>query len=420
MLSDGVDYMLKNVLKSYDYSIVIVYILLCFFGLVMIYSSSIVWAVQQLDPPRPSDYFYQRQKIHIILSFIAFFFAAIFPYKLFQNKKVLAFIMLGSLISLSALFLFGQVYNNAQSWFQVGARSIQPSEFAKLGIIIYLAAVYGKKQSYINDFNKGVVPPLLYLLLVCFLVMVQPDFGTAAIIFMIGAFMIICSGMNIKSLAKLFLLGVTLILLISPFILMNKDEIFSEERLGRVEGFLDPFSDVQDDGYHLVNSYFAIGLGGLTGKGLGESTQKLGFLPEPHTDFIIAIISEELGIFGVGFVILSLGFIVLRGIRISTKCKDPFGSLLAIGISSMIGIQSFINLGGASGLIPITGVPLPFISYGGSSLLLLSLSLGLLVNVSCFTNYERRYKEKKDLPAAEEGQNQKFYTISGNGRMMNR
>ena len=415
--------MLKNILKSYDYSIVIVYILLCFFGLVMIYSSSIVWAVQQLDPPRPSDYFYERQKLHIIISFIAFVLAAIFPYKIFQNKKILAFIMLVTLLSLSALFVFGQVYNNAQSWFQLGARSLQPSEFAKLGIIIYLAAVYGKKQSYINDFNKGVVPPLLYLFIVCFLVLIQPDFGTAAIIFMIGAFMIICSGMNIKSLAKLFLLGLVFVLLISPFVLLNnevREEIFSQERLGRFEGFLDPFSDFQGDGYHLVNSYYAIGLGGLTGKGLGESTQKLGYLPEPHTDFIIAIISEELGIFGVGFVIFSLGFIVLRGIRISTKCKDPFGSLLAIGISSMIGIQSFINLGGATGLIPITGVPLPFISYGGSSLLLLSLSLGLLVNVSCFTNYERRYKEKKDLPTAGEDQSQKFYAIKGNRSIINR
>lgn len=389
----------------------------------MIYSSSMVWAVQQLEPPRPSDYFFQKQKVHIMISFIAFLLAAIFPYKIFQNKKILVAIMLVTIGSLIALFLFGKVYNNAQSWFQLGARSLQPSEFAKLGMIIYLAAVYGKKQSYINDFNKGVVPPLLYLFFICFLVVVQPDFGTAFIIFMIGAAMILCSGMNLKSLSKLFLLGMVFALLVSPIIYMKKDDIFSDERKGRLEAYIDPFSDVQGDGYHLVNSYYAIGLGGLFGKGLGESTQKLGYLPEPHTDFIIAVISEELGIFGVAFVILSLGFLVLKGIRISTKCKDPFGSLLAVGIASMIGIQSFINLGGASGIIPITGVPLPFISYGGSSLLLLSLSIGLLVNVSMFTNYERKYKEKKEKPETIDSKvpaNHKFYTINGNQRMVNR
>ncbi|GAA0338702.1 cell division protein FtsW [Bacillus carboniphilus] len=413
--------MLKKILKSYDYSLVITYILLCIFGLVMIYSASVVWAVQQLG--QPSDFFFQKQKINLLVSFIAFLAAAVFPYKIFQFKKSLAIIMGLITLSLFFIFIFGHTANNAQSWFKFGNSSFQPSEFAKLGLIIYLAAVYGKKQSYINDFNKGIVPPLLFLMLSVFLVAIQPDFGTAFIIFMIGALMILCSGMNLKSLFKLFLLAMVACILFSPFFLMKKDEIFSEERMGRIDGFLAPFEDVEDHGYHLVNSYYAIGLGGLFGKGLGESTQKLGYLPEPHTDFIISIISEELGIFGVGFVIFSLGFIVLKGIRVSTKCRDPFGSLLAIGISSMIGIQSFINLGGASGVIPITGVPLPFISYGGSSLLLLSLSMGLLVNVSMFTNYDRKYKESKDQTTPQDstaGPERKFYTINGNQRTISR
>src|SRR3954470_12366134 len=153
---------------------------------------------------------------------------------------------------------------------------------------------------------------------------------------------------------------------------------------------------VKDAGFHLANSFIAIGSGGVNGLGLGKSIQKLGYLPESHTDFIMAVIAEELGIWGVGFVILLLFYIVLRGIYIGLQCKDPFGSLLAIGISSMIGIQSFINLAGVSGLIPLTGVPLPYISYGGSSLLMLAGATGILVNVSMFTKYEKKYKDKQN------------------------
>ena len=142
-----------------------------------------------------------------------------------------------------------------------------------------------------------------------------------------------------------------------------------------------PFETEEGSGFQLANSLIAIGQGGLTGVGLGDSVQKYGYLPESHTDFIMAIIAEELGIFGVGFVLLSLAFIVLRGFKLSTKCKDPFGSLLLIGISSMIGIQVFINVGGVTGLIPITGITLPFISFGGTSLLLLMGSMGIYQNI---------------------------------------
>jgi cell division protein FtsW len=154
----------------------------------------------------------------------------------------------------------------------------------------------------------------------------------------------------------------------------------------------DPFADAKTSGYHLVNSYIAIGSGGINGLGLGKGIEKLGYLPEPHTDFIMAVIAEELGIWGVGFVIILLAFIVLRGFIIATRCKDPFGSLLAIGISSMIGIQAFVNLSGVSGILPLAGVPLPFVSYGGSSIIQLAIAVGILVNVSMFVNYEKKYK----------------------------
>ncbi|WP_075981058.1 FtsW/RodA/SpoVE family cell cycle protein [Bacillus massilinigeriensis] len=383
--------MFKKILKSYDYSLLIVVVLLSIFGLVMVYSSSMVTAVQRYG--YSSDFFFQKQRFNLLLAGTIFVLVALFPYKALKSNKVLIPMVALSLIGLIALFAFGHVAGGALSWVKLGTRSLQPSEFVKLSVIIYLSAVYAKKQSYINQFNKGVVPPLLYLILVCIFVAFQPDFGTAAIIFAISITIIMSSGMNMKNIAKLVTIGVVIIL---PFILFLKDEIFSKERLGRFEALGNPFAIEQDNGYHLVNSYLAIGSGGVNGLGLGQSVQKLGYLPEPHTDFIMSIIAEELGVWGVSFVLLSLGFIVLKGIIVAIRCKDPFGSLLAIGISSMIGIQSFVNLAGISGLIPLTGVPLPFVSYGGSSLLQLAIAIGILMNVSMFVNYERNYKNLQD------------------------
>jgi cell division protein FtsW len=301
----------------------------------------------------------------------------------------------GMFFTLFLLFLFGSVAGNAQSWFQLGARSIQPSEFSKLVIIIYMAAAFSKKQKNINSLNNSIAPPVIVLFSVCFLVALEPDFGTAAIILAIGLTIVLSSGIKMKKLGKFMLLIGIFALFLSPLFFWQKDNILSEERLSRLTSYMDPFKYEEDAGYHLVNSYLAIGSGGLTGRGLGQSVQKLGYLPEPHTDFIMSIIAEELGIFGVVVVIGGISFIVLHGIRIAIRSSDSFGSMLAVGISSMIGIQAFINLGGVSGVIPITGVPLPFISYGGSSLLLLSISLGILANVSMQTKYEKNYKSQK-------------------------
>lgn len=385
--------MLKKILKSYDYTLIITTILLCTFGLVMIYSSSMASAVQRYG--YPSDYFYQKQKVWLMIFTVIFLFTAIIPYKIMMFKKVLVLIVLGSILSLLGLFVFGVEKNNAQSWYPISTFLFQPSEFVKLAAIIYLAAVYAKKQAYINQFNKGVLPPLVYLFIVCALIIFQPDFGTAAIIIAIASMIIFCSGMNFKSIGKLVIMALIVLL---PLVLVSWGKFFSDEQQSRFAVLDNPFSEkyVKDEGFHLANSYIAIGSGGVNGLGLGKSIQKLGYLPESHTDFIMAVIAEELGIWGVGFVIILLFYIVLRGIYIGLQCKDPFGSLLAIGISSMIGIQSFINLAGVSGIIPLTGVPLPFISYGGSSLLMLAAATGILVNVSMFTKYEKKYKNNHE------------------------
>ncbi len=403
--------MIKKILKSYDYSLIAVYVFLCLFGLVMIYSASMVMAVERFG--WDSDHFYKRQLIFIVIGFAAFTLAAWFPYKAFKLGKIIKPFMLLIIFLLIAVHFIGTEINYAQSWINVGFMNIQPSEFAKLAVIIYLGSVYSKKQGYIDDLNKGLGPPLSLLGFICFLVFLEPDFGTAAIIFSIGIIVILCSGISKKTIFKLVGLGIGFLVVISPVIFLARGFIFTRERLSRIEAYLSPFKYAQGDGYHLVNSYLAIGAGGVKGLGLGQSVQKLGYLPEPQTDFIMSIIAEELGVFGVSFVILGLAYIVLRGIYIGVKCKDPFGTMLAIGISSMIGIQAFINLGGVSGLIPITGVPLPFISYGGSSLLVLSLSMGVLVNVSMFVKYEEKYKTKQenDLPVENINNSKKIYGV---------
>lgn len=375
----------KKKWKSYDYSLIITIVLLSLFGLVMIYSASMVSSIQRYKVD--SDYFFLKQRDIMLGAVVLFTFFATAPYRWWSKKFILIAIFVGSIVGLAGLFVYGHVAGNAQSWINIGPARIQPSEFVKTFVIIYLSAVYAKKQSYINEFNRGIAPPLFFLVIVIVLIAKQPDYGTAGIIGIIAAMIIFASGMSFKIIFKFIGIGALAITLI---LLFFKDVFLTEEQMSRLTSRSDPFAEMQDSGYHLVNSYIAIGSGGVNGLGLGKGVQKLGYLPESHTDFIMAVIAEELGLWGVAFVILSLAFIVLRGLLIGMRCKDPFGSLLAIGISCMIGVQTFINLAGISGMIPLTGVPLPFVSYGGSSFWQLTIAVGILVNISKYVNSEAK------------------------------
>ncbi len=384
--------MLKKMFQLYDYKIVIAVLLLSLFGLIMIYSSSMIIATSaKFDVSY--DYFYGKQLTSLVIASIAFLITMLLPYRIYL--RFFKIIALGCIVMLTLVFFIGTVANNAQSWISLGSFKLQPGEFVKIGVIIYLAAIFSKKQSYINDFATAVLPPLIFTVVIFLLVFFQPDLGTGILIAMIAIVMTFCSGMNIKSVLKLIMMGIVILSLLIPL----SSVLLTEEQMSRFGAAYDPFSDPQDDGMQLINSYIAIGSGGVKGLGLGNSVQKSGYLPEAHTDFIMAIISEELGIFGVGFVILLLSFIVLKGFMVARKCTDPFGSLLAIGISSMIGIQTCVNLGALTGLLPVTGVPLPFVSYGGSSLLVLMASAGVLVNISMFVNYRKQKDLSQDIAA---------------------
>jgi cell division protein FtsW len=378
--------MWKRMFHNYDYSLIVSVLLLCGFGLLMVYSASMVVAVAKFG--EESDYFFINQLVSLGIGLLAFFAAMIFPYKAYQ--KFTKLIVLGSMFMLVFVLLYGQVFNNAQSWINIAGFQFQPAEVVKLGLIVYLASVFSKKQHYISNFSRGVMPPLIVIVVLFMLIAIQPDLGTAMIVAAVAGIMIVCSGMRFKHLSALFVLaGSSVTLLFLRFL--------SGEQASRFTSAYAPFSDPTGDGWQLINSYYAIASGGLIGRGLGESIQKYGFLPEAYTDFIMAVIAEELGLFGVLFVIGLLGYIVVRGFMTGIHSKDTFGSLLAIGISGLVGVQAIINLGAVSGLLPVTGIPLPFISYGGSSLVVLMFSMGILVNISMFVNVQKKKSGNQQL-----------------------
>ena len=375
---------LKTFLKYHDYPLIIAVMLLSLFGLVMVYSASMITAVVRFHTT--SDYFFKKQTWAWMIGVVVFLLTAFVPYKHYARKKFLQFIFFVMPLPLIYVLLLGHTVNNATSWIKLGPVNVQPAEFAKIGLIVYLSGVLANKQKKLQTSPQEVLFPIYYMLFICLLIFLQPDAGTMLIIAAICLTIILSSATSKWLLIKQGVLFGIVFLLSLPFIY---DKVFTEVRKARLYSFLDPFAYAQKEGYQLINSYFAIANGGLKGLGLGQGIQKYGYLPEAHTDFIMAVIAEELGLFGVSFVLILLSFIVLRGFVIARRCPDAFGSLLAIGISAMIGIQASINLGGVTGIIPLTGVPLPFVSYGGSSLVLLMMSVGVLANISAVANSEK-------------------------------
>ncbi len=257
--------MLKKMLKSYDYSLIFAIVLLCGFGLVMVYSSSMITAVSRYGVS--SNFFFMRQLFALIAGGALFILMALFPYKALAHQKFQKGILLVSVLALISLFVFGHVAGNAQSWFKIGGMSIQPGEFVKLVVILYLAAVYAKKQSYIDHLLTGVAPPVVMTLIICGLIAMQPDFGTAMIIGLIATCMILCSGFSGKTLVRLVILGGIVFILVSPIIYLNQDKILTEGRLARFESLEDPFKYANSSGLQVINSYYAISSGGIFGLG---------------------------------------------------------------------------------------------------------------------------------------------------------
>ena len=362
--------MILSHLKKLDYVLIASVLFLSTFGLLMVYSAGYPLGYMKYHD---GSYFFMKQLQWLLIGLTFFSAAVFFPYKAYS--KLIRFLVKLSFLLLILVLLpgIGMEKNNSQRWIQLGSLIIQPSEAVKLVMVIYFAYVYAKKQRYIADFGKGVMPPLLILAAVFFLILKQPDLGTAVSILLSCGAVLLCAGLRIRHLLLLGTMagtGIAYFAMTAPY------------RLKRLTSFSDPFQNENGDGYQLINSYLAIDSGGLWGNGLGNSVQKLGFLPEAHTDFIMAVISEELGGIGLAMIIGAYLLIMFRGVRIAVQIDDPFGKLLAVGLTFQIMIQALFNLGAVFGLLPITGIPLPFVSYGGSSLMFMLMSAGILVNLS--------------------------------------
>ena len=356
--------------KKTDIILLVSVVALIIFGLVMIYSASSIWAEYKFND---SFKYVKQQFLFIVIGIILMIMVSKVDYRWYLKKTN---IILGVCLFLLVLVLIpgiGSIRNGSRSWFGIGSFGIQPSEFTKLALIIFASKYLTNNSKDLKKIIKGVFPLLFILFFTFGLIMLQPDFGTGMIIVVSILAMMFIAGVNIKFFIGLGLLGIVGIvglILVAPY------------RMDRITSFINPWSDPLGTGFQIIQSLYAIGPGGLLGQGFLNSRQKQFYLPEPQTDFIFSIISEEFGFLGV-LIVVSLFLIVLyRGIKIALDSKDTFSKYLAFGMIFQILIQAVMNLMVVIGLIPVTGVTLPFLSYGGSSLLISMISVGILLNIS--------------------------------------
>jgi cell division protein FtsW len=366
---------LQKVKTTPDFILILTALSLLSIGIIIVYSAS-----AQLGQFRFGDSFFfaKRQLLFGGVGIIAMFFVMQIDYWVWRTYAKVLLIICFILLIIVLIPGVGLQRGGAQSWLGIGAFSIQPSEFMKLGLIAFLAKYLSENQKKITSFKKGLVPSLSFVVAAFGLIMLQPDLGTGAVLVGTCVVMIFVSGARIAHFAFFGLIG------LAGFVVLI---ISASYRMKRITSFMDPWSDPTGAGYQIIQSFFALGPGGLLGLGLGQSRQKFGYLPEPQTDFIFAILAEELGFIGGTVVILLFCLLLWRGVRIALGAPDLYGSLLAVGIMGMVVIQVIINIGVVTGLMPVTGITLPFLSYGGSSLTLMLVALGILLNISRYARY---------------------------------
>jgi len=347
-------------------------------GVVMVYSAS---AIVAHDRYGDSTFFFKRQVLWAALGMAALVITQRIHYTgLRRLTPVLLFLAVASL-ALVLIPGIGRVAGGARRWIALGGPfSFQPAEGAKLALALYLANFLANRGEGLDEL-RTVAPPLLVTALMSCLILVQPDMGTALLVGLLAIGLLFIGGLRLTHLAAL---GVASVPLLTVAVLGE------EYRRQRIMAFLDPWRDPQGAGFHIIQSLLALGSGGLFGLGLGESRQKFFYLPERHTDFIFAILGEELGLVGGAVVLVLFGILAVRGFRIARDAPDRYGSLAAGGITLMIVLQAIINVGVTTGVLPITGVPLPFVSFGGSSLVFAMIGVGILLNIS-------QYCEQADL-----------------------
>jgi len=354
-----------------DYTLIIVMIMIVGVGLILLWSASAVISYQKFQ----DSYYYLKHQIlfGLIPGVILLFLCSKINYNFF--RKISFILFLGTIILLLLVFVpeIGYSCGKTRSWLKLGGISFQPSELLKIALIIYLAAFFEKQGKKIKSFSQGFLPFIFILGIVALLLIMQPDIGTLGIVILIALVIYFVAGAKIGHLFLIILAGA-----LGLFLLIKT----ASYRMERFMVFLNPSVDPQGIGYHINQALIGIGSGGMFGVGLGHSRQKFAYLPEVYGDSIFAIIAEELGfILTVGLIILFVA-LAIRGFKIAKNAPDKFSQLVAVGITSWIIFQTFINIMAMIGLIPLTGLPLPFISYGGSALAVLLASMGILINIS--------------------------------------
>ncbi|OLF68408.1 cell division protein FtsW [Levilactobacillus brevis] len=378
-------------LKYLDYWLLVPYMILSVFGIVMVYSASADIGTQ--NGGSPGSYLV-KQAIYVVLGLMILTVMVLMNLQKLRDKTVLKYAGYVALGSLFLLLVMGQTINGAAGWFHVGPVSIQPAEFVKFYLIIWLANVIAQRQDRIQLEGWWVTmrQPLIICCGIVGLILLQPDLGGATINGAIIFVMILASGFNSR-LAKTIFVGAFFIIVgvFFPILIKISELGFAKNvyQLQRIVAFVNPFEHSQSVGQQLVNSYYALSNGGIFGVGWGNSIQKTGYLPEPNTDFIMAILAEELGLITALAVIMLLFVIILRTTLVGVRSNSTYQALICYGAATYLTVQTLFNLGGVLGMLPITGVTFPFISYGGSSTWTLALVLGLVMNISA---RQKRYR----------------------------
>jgi cell division protein FtsW len=355
-------------LKSDPVLFVATTLLVCL-SIVMVYSASAVVALERYQQP----YLFVTKQI--LWSGLGLGMVGLVMRVDYRHYREPVFIWSGVAIVTVLLIavLFSAPINNARRWFSVGGLGIQPSELAKLSAIVFIAALLERRMHRINEVRYALLPIAGLVVMLVGLILLEPDFGTAMVLVLIAGVMVFAAGLSYVTIVGSALLALPVI----AALVMSSDY-----RRRRVFAFLNPWEDPLGDGFQVIQSLVAVGTGGVSGRGLMNGVQKLFYLPEPHTDFIYAVISEELGLIGATVVLLCFCVIAWRGIRVTLRAPDSFGAFLALGLTTMVIAQAFINMSVVLGLAPTKGIPLPFVSNGGSSLLVNLLGMGVLLNLS--------------------------------------
>jgi len=335
----------------------------------MVYSASALVALERFQQPY---LFVTKQIMWAAVGLAVLSIVMRIDYRAYRNDRMLWFLLAVVTVMLVAV-LFRQPINGTRRWFGIGGFGIQPSELAKLSAILFTALMLERRRARINELQYSLLPIALIVGGIVALILLQPDFGTAVSLLAVIAVMVFAAGISYR-----YLFGAALLALPALYVILMQ----ADYRRRRLLTFMDPWADPLGDGFQIIQSLIAVGTGGVFGKGLMNGVQKLFYLPEPHTDFIYAVISEETGFIGASLVLLCFCVIAWRGLRTAMRAPDTFGAFLALGITMMLVLQAFVNISVVLGLMPTKGIPLPLVSNGGSSMLINLLGVGVLLNIS--------------------------------------